>query len=525
MKISELLFEYNEQRLINDFGNKLLMKVKSDITAPKTDNPEVIIKDIAKEDPTPNKELTFWLVNNYANTKKTPTGEYGHTTTQLINRYEDIASRAIPNLLKFKVLARKPNLVPPLPTKDINQIQGLLALEDIVEKYEEKKTVSNKELMEKQEASFYKTKEAELIYNDANIKVVVPKTKAASIFFGKGTRWCTAAAKNNVFAAYNKQGPLYVVIIKGTQKKYQFHYKSDQFMNETDKSINPNKLADKYPILWRIFGPIAEKEKSLMLNPHPSESMQKAAVKQNGLAIQYIKNPSESIQMASVQQNGWAIQFIKNPSESIQMAAVQQNEWAIQFIKNPSESIQMASVQQDGDAIQYIKNPSESMQKAAVRKNGRAIQFIKNPSESIQMAAVQQNGWAIDYIKNPSEAIQLAAVQQNGWAIEYIKNPSESIQMAAVQQNGLAIQFIKNPSESIQMAAVKQNGLAIQYIKNPSESIQMASVQQNGLAIYHIKNPSESIQMAAVKQNRLAIQYIKNPSESVQKLAKKKRIR
>jgi len=430
MRFYELLLEYNEERLIHDFGDKLVKRY-GDVRA----TPEAIIKAIAELDPTPNKELTFWLAMNYANER--------------IARWEDIASRAVPALLKFKALLRKPNLTPPLPVRDMNQIKGLSALEDITEQYEEKEAVSNRVQSSAEEQKFYDTKQAILFHNDNQVKVVIPKTVAASKFFGKGTRWCTAAENNNRFAEYNDEGPLYIVILKGTNAKYQFHWESNQFMDARDEGINPNKLARKYPILWKIFNPIAVKNQSLILNQNPSEAIQLAAVQQDGLAIQYLKNPSEAIQLQAVQQNGWSIRYLKNPSEAVQLAAVQQNRSVIQYIKNPSEAIQLAAVQQNGRAIQFIKNPSEAIQLAAVQKSGYAIQYIKNPSEAIQLRAVQNNGEAIYYIKNPSEAIQLAAVKKYGNAIQFIKNPSEAVQLAAVQQNGWAIQYIKHPTKKV----------------------------------------------------------------------------
>ena len=41
---------------------------------------------------------------------------------------------------------------------------------------------------------------------------------------------------------------------------------------------------------------------------------QLGAVKQDGCAIQFIKNPSLDVQLEAVKQYGCAIQFIKNPS-------------------------------------------------------------------------------------------------------------------------------------------------------------------------------------------------------------------
>jgi len=370
MKISELLFEYNEKRLINDFGNKLQIKSKSDSSAPKNLSSVNLIKNISDLDPTGNKELTFWLVLNYANNR--------------INRYEDIASRAIPELLKYKALLKKPNLTPPLTIRDINQIKGLTSLEEIIDQYKEVDVTSNKEQENKEEQNFFNTNQAELIYNDSQVKVVVPKTKAASCFFGINTKWCTAAKKNDRFDDYNEKGPLYIVLFKKENKRYQFHFQTGQFMNEKDESVNPNELADEYPILWKIFTPIAEKNNSLYLNEHPSEKVQLAAVQKYGKAIQFIKNPSEQLQLAAVQQDGRAIQFIENPSEQLQLAAVQQSAAAILFIENPSEKVQLAAVQEDGYAIQFIKNPSEQVQLIAVRKNSRSIQYIKNPTLKVK---------------------------------------------------------------------------------------------------------------------------------------------
>ena len=380
MKISELLFEYNEKRLINDFGNKLQIKSKSDSSAPKNLSSDNLIKNISDLDPTGNKELTFWLVLNYANNR--------------INRYEDIASRAIPELLKYKALLKKPNLTPPLTIRDMNQIKGLTSLEEIVDQYQEKETTSNKELENKEEQNFFNTNQAELIYNDSQVKVVVPKTKAASCFFGINTKWCTAAkSSNNMFDEYNTDGPLYIVLFKKENKRFQFHFQSEQFMNEKDEYVNPNELADEYPILWKIFSPIAEKNNSLYLNEHPSEKVQLAAVRKNGYAIRYIKNPSEQLQLAAVRKNGYAIRYIKNPSEKVQLAAVQQDVEALEYIKNPSEKFQLAAVQQAAAAIRYIKNPSEQVQLATVQQNGYAIQFIENPS--LKVNALQKKLYRI----------------------------------------------------------------------------------------------------------------------------------
>ena len=79
---------------------------------------------------------------------------------------------------------------------------------------------------------------AEKVYEDNKWLVVVPHTKEASCYYGKGTQWCTAADhSDNMFDTYNKDGFLYINILKGTDTKYQFHFESNSFMDATDRPI------------------------------------------------------------------------------------------------------------------------------------------------------------------------------------------------------------------------------------------------------------------------------------------------
>ena len=79
---------------------------------------------------------------------------------------------------------------------------------------------------------------AEKVYEDNKWLVVVPHTKEAAILYGKNTEWCTAAEKSeNMFDYYNNEGPLYINIDKINNRKYQFHFESNQFKDEKDDEI------------------------------------------------------------------------------------------------------------------------------------------------------------------------------------------------------------------------------------------------------------------------------------------------
>jgi hypothetical protein len=79
----------------------------------------------------------------------------------------------------------------------------------------------------------------------------------------------------------------------------------------------------------------------------------------------YLKSSNEFIQMKLVQKNVWFIEYIINkgiiPSEKVQLAAVNQNGLSIQYIKNPSEKVQLAAVNEYGSAIHCIENPYPSV--------------------------------------------------------------------------------------------------------------------------------------------------------------------
>ena len=80
---------------------------------------------------------------------------------------------------------------------------------------------------------------AEKVYEDEKWLVIVPHTQEASCYYGKGTQWCTAAdSAYNYFDNYNKEGFLYINILKGTDTKYQFHFETHSFMDATDSEID-----------------------------------------------------------------------------------------------------------------------------------------------------------------------------------------------------------------------------------------------------------------------------------------------
>ena len=294
MKLSELLFEYDLKKVQQLDG--LLAQRQKDTSRPKAASVKELADWLEREKKVTSGELIYWILSRYL--KILPNNQYG------INRWEDIGSRLIPGLEKYTKLKNKKKIPP--EKRDINQIKSLGELEDLLDQFPDQEVVSKKEQRSEEEQAFYNSKQATLLYNDPQIKVVVPHTEEASCYFGKATKWCTAARQNNMFDDYNDQGPLYIVLIKPLNQRYQFHWgktgkTGNQFMDERDININPMDLADQYPMLWNIFTPIAKKKRSVVLNKNPSEAVQLAAVKKDGSVIDYIKNPTPRVQALAKQ--------------------------------------------------------------------------------------------------------------------------------------------------------------------------------------------------------------------------------
>ncbi len=352
MKISELLFEYDVQKI--EGLNPLLSTRTPDTSMPQVTTALELADILEKRLNISSGEVVFWILYRYL---KLVNGEYG------IKRWEDIGSRVVPALKKFTILKNKKKIS--VDSRDLNKFKSLSQLEDLLDTFPDTELASQKAQSAAEEAEFYNSKEAKLLYNDSQIKVVIPYTEDASMYFGKNTRWCTAAKNDNLFSVYNRKGRLYIVLIKPLNQRFQFHWPEMQFMNERDEDINPHELAEKYPVLWKIFTPIAKRNKSIILNADTTEDMQAQAVRTDAKLLKYIKNPSEEMQLSAFNQGGTPIKYIQNPSEAIQLAAVKayNRYWdgigmPIMHIKNPTEAVQLLSVELHPHSYYYIDKPT-----------------------------------------------------------------------------------------------------------------------------------------------------------------------
>jgi hypothetical protein len=107
-----------------------------------------------------------------------------------------------------------------------------------------------------------------VLYDGPLGKLSVPLTEEASCKLGKGTKWCTAAVDGkNMFERYNKDGPLYIWVdnnwnkgvlksLDNKSKKFQFHFQSNQYMDELDNELGYDVLhyfRMEHPVTKKLF--------------------------------------------------------------------------------------------------------------------------------------------------------------------------------------------------------------------------------------------------------------------------------
>ena len=238
-------------------------------------------------------------------------------------------------------------------------------------------------------------------------------------------------------------------------------------------------------------------------------------VRQDGMALQYVKEQTPEICMEAVKQNGWALEYVEEQTPEICMEAVKQNGLVLQYVKEQTPEICMEAVKQNEWALTYVKEQTSEIYLEVVKHDGMALQYVKEQTPEICMEAVKQNGWALEYVKEQTPEICLEAVKQDGLALSDVKEQTPEICLEAVKQDGLVVQFVEEQTPEICLEAVKQNGLALEYVKEQTSKVCMEAVKQSGLALLYVKEQTPEVCMEAVKQNGWALQYVKEQTSEI----------
>jgi hypothetical protein len=423
---------------------------------------------LERADPTQNKGMTSWLVRQYAegNLRLEDLGTANETLT-MFRRY---AQRLEPS------------------QRDLGQYPSLAAVWEAVIAFAnaEEQHISGKAKKALDRDKAYA--ESRILRQDPDgFTIAVPLTEFAAKWWGRGTRWCTAAEKDNQFWYYHKDAPLIVIVIPelGQHGKFQLWASKSkvQFMSATDKPVSDEMLKAN----WDRFKALAHwalNQNGMALSCFPkskrTKKLYQIAVAQNGWALECIPEAlrSEELCRIAVAQNGDALHRVPERLRTEEMCrlAVSQNGEALGSVPCAlrTEEICEISVTQCGNSLIRVPNRlrTEALCKIAVAQNGIALHVVPKRlrTEELFSIAVGRHGEAL---RNVPEALRTAelcriAVAQDGvalpWVPEYLR--TKALCRTAVEQNGRALTYVPEKLRTDEMCriAVTQNGRALEAV-------------------------------------------------------------
>jgi hypothetical protein len=185
----------------------------------------IALEVIEKKDPSPNKQYVQWVVMRYIDGG--------------ISRFEDILTTIETLLRKYHEL--KVHRALPAEMSDIGRYktkQDLIKLWNDVNLHHQ--ALETK--LQRADDEALPKGNAKVVFDNEEMRVIIPQDKQAACYYGQGTQWCTASTSSaNYFDHYNNDGPLYIIIPKNAHhegEKYQLHFESNQHMNENDGAIS-----------------------------------------------------------------------------------------------------------------------------------------------------------------------------------------------------------------------------------------------------------------------------------------------
>ena len=362
--------------------------------------------------------------------------------------------------------------------------------------------LSGKELKKEEQERIYR--ETEFVYKDeeTGFQIISPLTEESAKWWGKGTRWCTSAENDNMFWAYAKKAPLFVIIMPNCDKLQLWKYKNNiQFMDEADNNVSLDYIEQN----WNILEPICLWLNDLKFIPekYRTKELCELVIKQNGIALEFIPKEliTEELCELAVKQNGWSLDFVPEYLKTKEMCklAVKQSGWAIKYVPEEYITKEMCelAVKNDGYALQYVpeKLITEELCELAVKNDGRIIFFIKKYlTPELCKLAVENDGKALFSIPEHliTEYICKRAVEQNGDSLQYVpeKLKTEELCKIAVQQNGLILCHVlyNMRTEELCELAVKNDGNALKYVSYNmrTEELCKIAVENNGDSLRYV---------------------------------------
>ena len=287
--------------------------------------------------------------------------------------------------------------------------------------------------------------------------IVIPRTEAASIYWGKGTHWDTAArSEGNTFNDYAVRGDLFIVVL-ADGRKFQFQPANSGLttdcMDGKGNRISAEDLLAVAPFIRKSQTALAglwaldPKALSPIVGADMTETFYRIAVEQWGEVLGDVPEArrSDAMCLAAVSQNAEALRHVpeERRSDAICLAAVSQSGLTLERVPEArrSDAICLAAVSQNGKALRHVPEArrSDAICLAAVSENGRAaLEHVPEArrSEEVVFAAISDMAFARELRREvvPRETVArwgLRRMEEELAPLSSGKDEARSVRMAA----------------------------------------------------------------------------------------------
>lgn len=335
-------------------------------------------------DPTPNKEYTVWLLRRWLT-----------DPDQQAMRMEDYNRN---NVLGAYHMGKRRNMIKP-EHRDINRFRTYREFENTMyNEYDIEKLLGAVDKPDETDRGIY-----DEVYKDDSVRVIVPRDKKAACFWGRGTRWCTAATRGtNYFDQYNDEGPLYILLPKDKQytgEKYQIHFPTGQYMNPEDNPVSLNDLRERFSgfFSWVIKNDPQASDLLLFADKEIVESVWKAVAKAG------IKMTTEVYKKGLMDENQYS-NVIQNIKTLAQLSADSIVKYSEQATTNVGSAEGLADINGLSNLFHYVLEEVVLLYELAIFEYVSVLESDKVEAFSRRLSKryvpVEKVGkWTIGYVK------------------------------------------------------------------------------------------------------------------------------
>ena len=413
------------------------------------------------------------------------------------------------------------------PQRDLGRHRSLGALWTVLAPLAGVNEVSGKEEGRRERAAA--RAESEILLEHDGWIVAIPRTVRAAKWWGRGTRWCTAADQDDYFVHYNNQGPL-VVFVRPDGGKFQFHAPSRQFMDAADNRTTIEAVGDIRPVLKQRFPGLAIAMGAV--NRYRMESLSTKSPRP-GAARRLIDAVTGA---RSAEQRAWlsavrdfALDHVFVPKDlgnaEIRVAAVTRSGQSIVEFKKRHRTypVCLAAVTNDGSMFRFVPERlrDRAIHLAAIRHHG-SIHLNEVPKRYIDyelcLAAVTADGRRLDDVPDRyrDRTMYLAAVSQEGGMIRLVPPEliDKEIALAAVSNKAGALNVVPEHlhDHDLYLAATRQYCRMLTKIpeKHRNREICEIAVRFDGLLLNHVPMAlrDESLCRIALEDDINALRFV-----------------